>query len=91
MLPAYHARGRGFESRRPRKLFFSNQFPELAPDRRGEQDGCGTRPANPLNGLAQRALETWAMNFIGRKPEHFVFPAEHYGLAGDAQQGQDPT
>jgi hypothetical protein len=29
------------------------------------------------------SLQTWATNFPDRKPEHFVFPWEHYGFAGD--------
>ena len=37
----------------------------------------------PLNATALRALQGWATNFPDRKPEHFVFPSERYGLAGD--------
>jgi integrase len=37
----------------------------------------------PLNDRALTTLQVWATNFAGRKPEHYVFPSEHYGLAGD--------
>ncbi len=37
----------------------------------------------PLNPTALSALEAWATNFPNRKPEHYVFPAERYGLATD--------
>ena len=37
----------------------------------------------PLNATALKVLQGWATNFSDRKPEHFVFPAERYGLAGD--------
>jgi integrase len=36
--------------------------------------------------LSQRAIATlsfWATHFPERKPEHYVFPAERYGAAGD--------
>jgi len=36
----------------------------------------------PLNATALQALQGWATNFPARKPEHFVFPAERYGVAG---------
>jgi integrase len=35
----------------------------------------------PLNPAAFKALESWATTFPERKPEHFVFPAERYGVA----------
>jgi integrase len=25
----------------------------------------------------------WATNFAGREPQHYVFPSEHYGFAGN--------
>lgn len=37
----------------------------------------------PLNATALKALQSWASNFPSRKPGHFVFAAERYGLAGD--------
>jgi integrase len=37
----------------------------------------------PLNERAQTALEAWATNFPNRRPEHYVFAAEKYGIAGD--------
>jgi hypothetical protein len=49
-----------------------------------DQDGAaGTGRVIPLNERARMALQTWATNFSKRKPEHFVFPCEHYGFAGD--------
>jgi integrase len=37
----------------------------------------------PLNATALKALQGWATNFPGRRADHFVFPAERYGLAED--------
>jgi integrase len=37
----------------------------------------------PLNDRALTTLQVWATNFAGRKADHYVFPSEHYGLAGD--------
>ena len=37
----------------------------------------------PLNATALKAIQGWATNFPDRKPGHFVFPAERYGLAGN--------
>ena len=37
----------------------------------------------PLNDTALKAVENWAKRFPKRKPEHFVFVAERYGLAGN--------
>lgn len=37
----------------------------------------------PLNATALEAIQGWATNFPDRRPEHFVFAAERYGLAGD--------
>jgi integrase len=37
----------------------------------------------PLNATALAALKNWATKFLDRKPDHFVFPAERYGLAGN--------
>lgn len=43
----------------------------------------GTGRTIPLNSRALGALQLWAVQFPHRKPEHFVFPSEHYGAAGD--------
>lgn len=37
----------------------------------------------PLNPVALEAMETWATHFPDRRPEHYVFAAERYGLAAD--------
>ena len=37
----------------------------------------------PLSQKAVAALSFWATHFPDRKPEHYVFPAERYGAAGD--------
>jgi len=37
----------------------------------------------PLNDRATKVFRFWAEQFPGRKPEHFVFPSERYGAAGD--------
>lgn len=44
---------------------------------------AGHGRAIPLNTSALSALRIWASNFPDRKPEHFVFAAERYGLTGD--------
>jgi integrase len=38
----------------------------------------------PLNSRILTVLKEWAALFPARQPEHFVFPSEHYGAAGDA-------
>ena len=43
---------------------------------------AGTGRVIPLNERALMTLQTWAMN-ADRLPEHFVFPWEHYGFAGN--------
>src|SRR5215510_11018379 len=49
----------------------------------------------PLNPHVQKSLETWATSFPSRKPGHYVFPAERYGLAGNDREPHthsiDPT
>jgi integrase len=40
----------------------------------------------PLNPHVQKSLEAWATSFPSRKPEHYVFPAERYGLAGNDRE-----
>lgn len=37
----------------------------------------------PLNATVLKALQNWATSFPKREPEHFVFPSEKYGLAGN--------
>lgn len=43
----------------------------------------GTGRVIPLSQRAVAALSFWASHFPERLPEHFVFPAERYGAAGD--------
>jgi len=43
----------------------------------------GTGRIVPLSQRAMAALSFWATHFPERKPEHYVFPAERYGAAGD--------
>jgi integrase len=50
---------------------------------RKSKTDAGRGRSVPLNERARKALETWATNFPDRKPEHYIFPAEKYGLAGD--------
>lgn len=44
---------------------------------------AGTGRPIPLNDRATATLLFWAGQFPQRKPEHYVFPAERYGAAGD--------
>jgi integrase len=37
----------------------------------------------PLNDRATKVVQFWADQFADRKPDHFVFPSERYGAAGD--------
>ncbi len=46
----------------------------------------GTGRIIPLNPRAVATLTFWASNFPDRQPEHYVFPAEKYGAAGDKFQ-----
>jgi integrase len=46
---------------------------------------AGSGRVVPLNDRAVMTLQTWATNFPNREPADFVFPSEHYGLAGDAR------
>ncbi len=46
---------------------------------------AGRGRAIPLNGNARKALEAWAAQFPHREPEHFLFAAERYGIAGNDQ------
>ena len=52
---------------------------------------AGTGRVIPLNERALMTLQTWATNFPERKPEHFVFPSEHYGLAGNDRKPHSKT
>jgi integrase len=56
---------------------------------------AGTSRVIPLNERALMTLQVWATNFPQRNPEHFVFPSEHYGFAGNERvphaKTMDPT
>jgi len=49
----------------------------------------------PMNDRAFQVLTMWAETFPNRQPEHYVFPAEKYGAAGDkftpCAYATDPT
>jgi len=54
----------------------------------------GTGRVLPLNDRAVSILGFWASLFPGRAPNHFVFPAERYGVSGDGATviyDSDPT
>jgi integrase len=46
----------------------------------------GTGRIIPLSGATLSALKNWATSFPDREPVHFVFPSEHYGIAGNDRQ-----
>jgi len=48
-----------------------------------DKTAAGTGRIIPLSQRAMSALTFWATHFTDRKPEHYVFPAERYGAAGD--------
>jgi integrase len=48
-----------------------------------DKTAAGTGRVIPLSQRAMAALSFWATHFPERKPEHYVFPAERYGAAGD--------
>jgi len=48
-----------------------------------DKTASGTGRIIPLSQRAESALTFWATHFPNRKPEHYVFPAERYGAAGD--------
>jgi integrase len=56
---------------------------------------AGTGRVIPLNQRALEVLKMWAEQFPNRQGDHFVFPAERYGAAGDrfepATYATDPT
>ena len=49
----------------------------------------------PLNKTAAKVLTTWAQQFPGRRPEHYVFPSERVGFSGNREiaqaYGTNPT
>ena len=55
----------------------------------------GTGRTVPLNSRALEVLKFWAQQFPNRLPEHYVFPTEKVGAAGNAFDtkvyGTDPT
>jgi integrase len=48
-----------------------------------DKTASGTGRVIPLSQKAVAALSFWATHFPDREPEHYVFPAERYGAAGD--------
>ena len=52
---------------------------------------AGTGRVIPLNERALMTLQAWATNFPKRDPGHFVFPWEHYGLAGNERKSHAKT
>src|SRR3984957_16633294 len=48
-----------------------------------DKTASGTGRVIPLSERAMAALSFWATHFPERKPEHYAFPAERYGAAGD--------
>ena len=52
---------------------------------------AGSGRVIPLNERALMTLQAWATNFPERKPEHFVFPWEHYGFAGNERKAHAKT
>jgi integrase len=60
-----------------------------------DKTASGTGRIIPLNQRAMAALGFWATHFPAREPEHYVFPTERYGAAGDVFSAKaydsDPT
>jgi integrase len=60
-----------------------------------DKTASGTGRIIPLNQRAMAALGFWATHFPEREPEHYVFPTERYGAAGDVFSAKayasDPT
>ena len=48
-----------------------------------DKTDAGTGRNVPLSGRAIETLKLWAEQFPDRKPVHFVFPSEKYGLHGE--------
>lgn len=49
-----------------------------------DKTATGSGRVIPLNPRAMNILGFWATNFPDRKPEHYVFPSERFGLDGEA-------
>jgi hypothetical protein len=47
------------------------------------KSAAGTGRVVPLNPRAAAVLTHWHGQFPGAEPEHYVFPSEKYGLAGN--------
>lgn len=52
---------------------------------------AGSGRVIPLNQRALMTLQGWASNFPDRMADHFVFPSEHYGLAGNERKPHAKT
>jgi integrase len=48
-----------------------------------DKTASGSGRVVPLSQRAEAALSFWATHFPKKQPEHYVFPAERYGAAGD--------
>jgi integrase len=74
-----------------RSIDFANRCLQFGKDK----TPSGTGRIIPLNPRAVATLSLWASHFPERQPEHFVFPAERYGAAGDKFEPKaydtDPT
>ena len=49
-----------------------------------DKTSAGTGRIIPLNQRAMATLTFWAERFPDRKPDHYLFPTEKYGLDGEA-------
>ena len=60
-----------------------------------DKTAAGTGRTVPLNQRALETLKFWSQQFQNKLPEHYVFPAERVGAAGDAFAAKvyatDPT
>ena len=48
-----------------------------------DKTAAGTGRTIPLSSRAVAVLDMWATQFPNRQPEHYLFPSEKYGAAGD--------